>query len=596
MNINSPYIVENSDNENDSGSESDSQSYVSSSSESHSIQVMSTSSEYSSEEESDEEDKVVETSWWNRLFPGFKNNYDDDSSDSSDEDDYSSSSSDYDESDLEEDDEEDDDEEEEDEEDDDDEDDDEDEEEDEEEEDEDEEEDDDEDEEDEEEDEEEEEDDEGDSDEGDEEEDEEEDEEDDEEEEEEEEEEDEDQYEASNYKMEDTYLESDTSTDLDETVEDDDNVDIFVDNAPNASAAVSVIHSITEKPYYYLLETKPPKNLTSSFDIQSNDPIDYYMFLYILANNRMHPYVLYLLEFNKEYNMYHFPKVQYQPYNMKTKSLVEKENGEKMDNDSADDESTSPSIPDSPEEVHKIEINNLCFSQIAKIFSIDEESLINNESFDQEEGDFIMKNTFQYKANHYITLRADNYLQYLDLKPQKVNTLSGWFFSQPDKEKYVWCTVDEIKHDSTLYGGHRIHPDVIDLVKDPKNKPFSTIQDEDQKPVESPRVMYPCVWSSKTNAFVSIEIEKPIQFESYTISHHPKHGSLYFFSDEPLAKNSNHRFIVFDGEIPVEGGSSEKSGDDDDNHDTQSIYTSIRFPYENTTVQGVLSPDYFYQL
>jgi hypothetical protein len=294
--------------------------------------------------------------------------------------------------------------------------------------------------------------------------------------------------------------------------------------------------------------------------------------------------------------MYHFPKVQYQPYNMKTKSLVEKENGEKMDNDTADDESTSPSIPDSPEEVHKIEINNLCFSQIAKIFSIDEESLINNESFDQDEGDFIMKNTFQYKSNHYITLRADNYLQYLDLKPQKVNTLSGWFFSQPDKEKYVWCTVEEIKHDSTLYGGHRIHPDVIDLVKDPKNKAFSTIQDEDQKPVESPRVMYPCVWSSKKNGFESIEVEKPVQFESYTISQHPQHGSLYFFSDEPLGKNSNQRFIVFDGEIPVESDSSEKSSDDQDDQDTQSIYTSIRFPYENTTVQGVLSPDYFYQL
>ena len=307
----------------------------------------------------------------------------------------------------------------------------------------------------------------------------------------------------------------------------------------------------------------------------------------------MHPYVLYLLEFNKEYNMYHFPKVQYQPYNMKTKSLVEKENGEKMDNDTADDESTSPSIPDSPEEVHKIEINNLCFSQIAKIFSIDEESLINNDTFDQEEGDFIMKNTFQYKSNHYITLRADNYLQYLDMKPQKVNTLSGWFFSQPDKEKYVWCTVDEIKHDSTLYGGHRIHPDVIDLLKDPKNKPFSTIQDEDQKPVESPRVMYPCVWSSKKNGFEPIEVEKPVQFESYTISQHPQHGSLYFFSDEPLGKNSNQRFIVFDGQIPVESGSSEKSGDD---QDTQLIYTSIRFPYENTTIQGVLSPDYFYQL
>ena len=391
--------------------------------------------------------------------------------------------------------------------------------------------------------------------------------------------------------MEDSYLDSDTSTDLDETVEDNDNVDIFVDNVPNVVATVSAIHSLTEKPYYYLLETNPPKNLTSSFDIQSNDPIDYSIFLYILANNRMHPYILCLLEFNKEYNMYHFPKVQYQPYNMKTKSIVEKESGEKMVNDS-DNDSTTSSIPDSPEEVHKIEINNLCFSQIAKIFSIDEESLMNNDSFDQEEGDFIMKNTFQYKSNHYITLRADNYLQYLDMKPQKVNTLSGWFFSQPDKEKYVWCTVDEIKHDSTLYGGHRIHPEVIDLLKDPKNKPFSTIHDENQKPVESPRVMYPCVWSSKINGFVSIEGDKPVQFESYTISHHPKHGSLYFFSDEPLAKTSNthYRFIVFDGEIPVE----DNVGKDEDN--PYSIYTSIRFPYETTTIQGVLSPEYFYQL
>jgi len=586
MNINSSYIINNSDSEHDSENDSTSST--------ESIKVLSTSSEYSSssDEETDEE-KPVEKSWWDRLFPKFKNNYDDssddDSSDDDETDEYSSSNDDDDEPDLEEsnEDEEDEEEDEEDDEEDDDE------EEDEEEDDEEDEEDDEEEDEEEEDEEDDEEDDDEEDDEEDEEDDDDEEDEEEEDEEEEEKEEEEDQYEASNYKMEDTYLESDTSTDLDETVENSDDVDIFVDNAPNAIATVSVVHSITDKPYYYLLETNPPKNLTSSFDIQSNDPINYYMFLYILANNRMHPYVLYLLEFNKEYNMYHFPKVQYQPYNMKTKSLVEKENGEKMDNDTADDESTSPSIPDSPEEVHKIEINNLCFSQIAKIFSIDEESLINNESFDQEEGDFIMKNTFQYKANHYITLRADNYLQYLDMKPQKVNTLSGWFFSQPDKEKYVWCTVDEIKHDSTLYGGHRIHPDVIDLLKDPKNKPFSTIQDEDQKPVESPRVMYPCVWSSKKNGFEPIEVEKPVQFESYTISQHPQHGSLYFFSDEPLGENSNQRFIVFDGEIPVESGSSEKSTDD---QDTQSIYTSIRFPYENTTVQGVLSPDYFYQL
>ena len=404
--------------------------------------------------------------------------------------------------------------------------------------------------------------------------------------------------------MENEYT-SDTSTDLDEMVdENEDKVDIFVDSMPSPLTEVSVIHSINEKPYYYLLETNPPKNLVSTFNIESDEIIEYSLFLYVLANNKMYPYVLCLLEFDKQYNMYHFPKIQYKPYTIKTKSIVqnenenENENGEK-DADSDKDSISSASIPDSPEEVHKIEINNLCFSQIAEIFSIDEESLMNSDSFDPDNTDFIMKNTFQYKSNHYITIRADNYLQYLDLKPQKVNTLSGWFFSQPSKEKYVWCTVEDLKRDSTLRGGHRIHPDVLDLFHDAQNKPFSTIVNEEQKEVENPRTMYPCKWESKTNEFLSIDLSK----EQFKISQHPKHGFLYFFSDEPLAKNNNTlQYIVFDGRLPYIETKSKSSGEtstddtDADADDSNPVYTSIRFSYKNTTIQGVLSQDYFYQL
>ena len=395
-----------------------------------------------------------------------------------------------------------------------------------------------------------------------------------------------------NYKMK-KYYNNDTFSDLDtesfenDDDDDNDNVEVFVEhNIPAQVTDISVIHSITNAPYYYLLETKPPMYLQTEFTRidETKGPIDYYLYFYVIVNNRIHPYILTLLEYDTNQKMYNFPKIQYNPYAMKSPQ----KNGDNNDNDNEDESVYTPS------DVHSVEINNLCFSRIADIFTIDEENV--HDDFDD---DMVMSNTFQYKSNSFISIRADHYTKYLTVPDNQKPTLTNWFFSQSTQKKYIWCSLDEILKNKSLYG-EKIHPNVLDLFQDKNNKEFTTIQDDKGETVEIPIVLYPCTWSSKTNTFTTMTCKNGHNNKQpFGIIHHDKHGPMYFFSEEIIDDSPKadpqkplSRYIVFRGNVPMDLEDS----DSRENTSNEIVYTSVRFPYKNTFVQGVISTDLFYEL
>lgn len=378
-----------------------------------------------------------------------------------------------------------------------------------------------------------------------------------------------------NYKMDTTEVDdiSEDSTSIDSTDDDeDDDVDLFVDNAIISPTVedMSMTHNTTGKPYYYLLETRPNESQSASIiDINDTNPIDYSLYVYVLVNNRIHPYLLVLLEYNSKQKMYNFPTVKYEPYHVEKKEKVDEEN---------DTETVETNV-------HEIEINNLCFSRLSEIFSIEEENMI-----DINENDFDMGNLFTSKNRSIIPLRVNEYTHYMNITPQKVQTMTGWFYGQENKNKYMWCTVDEIVSNEKIFN-QIIHPDVVEVMKE--EKVFRTIEDEQNSIVETPTTMYACVWNKKKNEFNS-QLEQSIPVS--TIDYDP-YGSLYYFSNDLLNSTTGKtletipRYVVFKGEIPL--NIEEDTPNKKEVHDA--MYSSVRFKYKSTTVQGVVSPEFYYE-
>ena len=140
----------------------------------------------------------------------------------------------------------------------------------------------------------------------------------------------------------------------------------------------------------------------------------------------------------------------------------------------------------------------------------------------------------------------------------------------------------------------------MDLFQDKNNKEFTTIQDDKGETVEIPSVLYPCTWSSKTNTFTTMTSKNGHNNKQpFGIIHHDKHGPMYFFSEEIIDDSPKadpqkplSRYIVFRGNVPMDLEDS----DSRENTSNEIVYTSVRFPYKNTFVQGVISTDLFYEL
>lgn len=354
----------------------------------------------------------------------------------------------------------------------------------------------------------------------------------------------------------------DENDDEDEDEDEESDEQIIVDETFENTNEPSIIHNVSQLPFFYALETKEDPTVSSIIINTDKDTLDYQLFFYILVNNRVYPYILCLLEYRDNY--YRFPTIQYTPY------------------------ATTPNENDD-KDVHAISINNLCFSQVAEIFSIKEEEMNEDDIVDDDE--YVMKRIVDYKSNHYIPIRTDKYVKYLQYQPNRPNTLSDWFFSQSSKSKYVWCTVDEIMRKKQIFDVP-IYPIISELFTE--NPLFHSIENNERKTIETPRTMFACTWSPKKKEFQTVELAK----SDLMMSEYDFYGPMYFFSDDILNSAKRNvktipRYAVFEGEYPmVNDGSKETT------HNlevTDVFYSSIRFSYKNTTIQGVVSPEFFYE-
>ena len=357
--------------------------------------------------------------------------------------------------------------------------------------------------------------------------------------------------------------ESDENEINDDEDDDEDTDDqMIVDETFEDTNEPSIIHNVSQLPFFYALETKEDPTISSIIINTDKDTLDYQLFFYILVNNRVYPYILCLLEYRDNY--YRFPTIRYTPY------------------------ATKPNENDD-KDVHAISINNLCFSQVAEIFSIKEEEIHEDDIVDDDE--YVMKRIVDYKSNHYIPIRTDKYVKYLQYQPNRPNTLSDWFFSQSSKSKYVWCTVDEIMRKKQIFDVP-IYPIISELFTE--NPLFHSIENNERKTIETPRTMFACTWSPKKEEFQTVEIAKT----ELTMSEYDFYGPMYFFSDDILNSAKRNvktipRYAVFEGEYPmVNDGSKETTKKLEV---TDVFYSSVRFSYKNTTIQGVVSPEFFYE-
>jgi hypothetical protein len=343
----------------------------------------------------------------------------------------------------------------------------------------------------------------------------------------------------------------------------------------------SVKHIYSEKAYYYELEDildKSPLTIDLKGD---NSPIDYYLYMYILVNNRdVNPYLLCLLEYDEDNKLYQFPQIQYTPYSIKT-------------------------AQDEKDNVHEIEINNLCFTKILSVFHITETNIHDDQLFGDDE--YLMKSVLQHNSKQIIPIRTDDYVKYLTTPSNDANTIMNLsqYYSSNDKTKppqYVWCSLDEIMRKKKVYN-NTIHSDVYELFL--KNKMYHTIRDDNMSIAETPRMMYSCYIPENTrqNEFIT---ERNNNTLLPNMSSYENYGDLYFFSDDLLHMDdyqsiyiySIPRYIVFLGTASILGDNELITSF----HENQLPYNSVRFSYEintlsgheTTTIVGVVSPELFY--
>ena len=137
-----------------------------------------------------------------------------------------------------------------------------------------------------------------------------------------------------------------------------------------------------------------------------------------------------------------------------------------------------------------------------------------------------------------------------------------------------------------------IYPIISELFTE--NPLFHSIENNERKTIETPRTMFACTWSPKKKEFQTVELAK----SDLMMSEYDFYGPMYFFSDDILNSAKRNvktipRYAVFEGEYPmVNDGSKETTKKLEV---TDVFYSSVRFSYKNTTIQGVVSPEFFYE-
>ena len=222
-----------------------------------------------------------------------------------------------------------------------------------------------------------------------------------------------------------------------------------------ASQEPSTTHIFNDKPYYYLTDSQ--SQFIPEFDSVENEPINYYLYLYIVCNNTNYdPYLSCMLQYDEQSKMYNFPSFTYKPIAL-------------------DDEQT-----------HDTYILNMCYDIIYPLFNIDETN-VTDEFLDYSKDCFKGSYYYENMSHGYIAFNVEKFIAYLK-GPSK--TLSDHFHKQDKTPKYSWAILDEIVNQKKIHN-IGIHPDVRDTFDN--YEWIKDIRNEENEVTEIPKMLYSCI-------------------------------------------------------------------------------------------------------
>jgi hypothetical protein len=312
------------------------------------------------------------------------------------------------------------------------------------------------------------------------------------------------------------------------------------------------LHIFTEKPYFYLTDYQ--SEFVPDFKITNNEPIKYYLYLYILCNNTNHdPYLSCLLEYDKKSTAYVFPEITYTPYNLK-------------DN-----------------ETHDVYIKNMCYNIIYPLFNIEESEV--TEEFIEYTEDCFKGSLYNDGMKHgYIAFNADKFVHYLKGNYQN---LSQYFHKDQTIPHYTWVCIDEISN-KRVYNAS-IHVDVTDTFR--QYQWLREIKNEKDEATEIPKMLYSCtIKKSKIDTSMK-SIEKQRHLPPVTIEKNI--GRVRYFVNE---LDESHelpfevpRYIVFLGDVKIIDN-IENDGDLIKSFQKERLrITSVEFKKNDRKIYGVFN-------
>jgi len=275
----------------------------------------------------------------------------------------------------------------------------------------------------------------------------------------------------------------------------------------------NTLHVFTHKPYFYLTDAQT--RFSPDLEVANNNPIDYFLYIYIVCNNTMFdPYLACLLKYNESSKSYTFPMITYDPISLKD------------------------------DETHDIYIQNMCYEIIYPLFQIEETDV--DSDFIEYTKDCFKGSLYHDGMKHgYLCFNAEKFVRYL--KGDFIN-LSEHFHKNETIPAYTWGCVDEITVKKRIHNVS-VHPDVVDTFQE--YEWLREIKNKDNENTAKPVMMYSCTIKNDVVDHTLTDKEKK-QFLP-PVSFHPVFGRVRLFTvelDESHSKTAFQmpRYIVFLGD------------------------------------------------
>ena len=275
----------------------------------------------------------------------------------------------------------------------------------------------------------------------------------------------------------------------------------------------NTLHVFTHKPYFYLTDAQT--RFSPDLEVANNNPIDYFLYIYVVCNNTMFdPYLACLLKYNESSKSYTFPIITYDPISLKD------------------------------DETHDIYIQNMCYEIIYPLFQIEETDV--DSDFIEYTKDCFKGSLYHDGMKHgYLCFNAEKFVRYL--KGDFIN-LSEHFHKNETIPAYTWGCLDEITVKKRIHNVS-VHPDVVDTFQE--YEWLREIKNKDDENTAKPVMMYSCTIKNDVVDHTLTDKEKKQFFPP--VSFHPVFGRVRLFTvelDELLYKTAFQmpRYIVFLGD------------------------------------------------